>query len=74
MGRNILLSVALALTAVSARATDVVWFDGQHPVSYEVAGKVDPVVKMALQMFEDDMLQVTGMRPVASRQATIRIV
>lgn len=55
-------------------ASDVVWFDGQHPVSYQVAGKVDPVVKIALQMFSSDMEMVTGMKPVASKSATIRIV
>ena len=54
--------------------SDVVWFDGQHPVSYQVAGKVDPVVKIALQMFSSDMEMVTGMKPVASREASIRIV
>ena len=57
----------------------VVWFDGTKPVSYQVVGKTDPVVKMALQMFCEDMEQVTGMRPVSSKamvngQASIRIV
>ena len=59
---------------MTAAASDVVWFDGQHPVSYQVVGKVDPVVKIALQMFESDMLQVTGMKPVAAKKASIRIV
>ena len=55
-------------------ASNVVWFDGQHPVSYQVAGRVDPVVKQALRMFCDDMQLVTGMKPVASREAAIRII
>ena len=55
-------------------AADVVWFDGTNPISYQVVGKTDPVVKMALQMWMDDMEQVTGMRPVASKKASIRIV
>jgi len=67
--------VGLVLFAVSVYAADdVVWFDGQRPVSYQVVGKVDPVVKIALQMFESDMQQVTGMKPVAAKNATIRIV
>ena len=45
-------------------AADVVWFDGVKPVTYEVVGKADPVVTMALQMFSSDMQMVTGMKPV----------
>ena len=55
-------------------AADVVWFDGANPITYQVVGKTDPVVKMALQMWIDDMEQVTGIRPVASKKAHIRIV
>ena len=54
-------------------AGDVVWFDGQHPVTYQVEGQADPVVHVALQMFADDMQQVTGMKPVSTEGATIRI-
>ena len=55
-------------------ASNVVWFDGQHPVSYQLTGRVDPVVKQALRMFCDDMQLVTGKKPVASREAAIRII
>jgi len=55
-------------------AADVVWFDGTKPISYQVVGKTDPVVKIALQMWSDDMEQVTGMRPVSSKKACIRII
>ena len=69
----------LLLVCTFATAADVVWFDGQHPVSYQVVGKTDPVVKIALEMFCSDMEQVTGMVPVNSGKiksgnATIRIV
>ena len=50
------------------------WFDGQRPVTYQLAGKVDPVVMTALDMWKGDMQQVTGQTPVAAKQATIRIV
>ena len=50
------------------------WFDGKKPITYSISGKTDPVVTVALQMFCDDMQQVTGMKPVAARQATVRIV
>ncbi len=63
--------LAVHMTAASA---DVVWFDGVKPISYQVVGKTDPVVKMALQMWNDDMEQVTGMRPVSSKKGCIRII
>ena len=59
---TILFLLSISMTAI---ASDVVWFDGQQPISYQVVGKTDPVVKIALEMFESDMLQVTGMKPVA---------
>ena len=59
---------ALSLFAVRAQ---FIWFDGQHPISYQVVGKSDPVVSIALQMFRDDMQQVTGMKAVSARHATI---
>lgn len=57
-----LFLLSISMTAV---ASDVVWFDGTKPVSYQVVGKTDPVVKIALQMFCDDMEMVTGMKPVS---------
>ena len=69
-----LLTILFLGVGLSATASDVVWFDGQHPVSYQVAGRVDPVVKIALQIFSSDMEMVTGMTPVASKSAIIRIV
>jgi len=74
MKRQLLTFFFFYVVCAVVTASDVVWFDGQHPVSYQVAGKVDPVVKIALQMFTSDMEMVTGMKPVASKSATIRIV
>ena len=73
MKKFIVICALTALTVSAARA-QFVWFDGQHPISYQVVGKVDPVVKIALQMFSGDMELVTGMKAVASKKATIRIV
>jgi hypothetical protein len=72
---NSILFSFLILTVPSvAKAAEFVWFDGQHPVSYQVVGKTDPVVKIALEMFCSDLEQVTGIRPVTTKKATIRIV
>ena len=71
---TLLLIYMLAMWLKPTQAAEVVWFDGSHPVTYQVMGKTDPVVKIALQMFADDMRQVTGLTPESSKQATIRII
>ena len=69
-----IIVIIVFLTVCMYAAADVVWFDGTKPISYQVVGKTDPVVKIALQMWIDDMEQVTGMRPVSSKKACIRII
>ena len=51
----------------------VTWFDGQHPITYQIPKKVEPVVKTALAMWMGDMQQVTGMRPQASASGIIKV-
>ena len=58
-----LLLCALTALPVSAARAQLVWFDGEHPITYEVQGSVSPVVTKALKMWCDDMELVTGMRP-----------
>ncbi len=53
---------------------EVVWFDGRNPITYSIPKKVEPVVKVALDMWKDDMRQVTGMVPVESSKGTIKVV
>ena len=53
---------------------DVVWFDGRNPITYSVPNEVEPVVKVALDMWKSDMLQVTGMTPMTSRKPTVKVV
>ena len=71
--RRITLSFILTI-CLHATAADIVWYDGKTPISYQVVGKVAPVVKIALQMWSNDMELVTGMRPVTSKKAAIRII
>nr|MCR5680749.1 glycosyl hydrolase 115 family protein [Prevotella sp.] len=66
--------LTLLMATVRTVAADVVWYDGQHPVTYQVQGKASPVVKQALQMFCEDMEMVTGQTPIATNDAAIRIV
>lgn len=73
--KNSIYCILLFLGSLQcATAADVVWYDGTRPVSYQLVGKTDPVVKIALQMWSDDMEQVTGMKPIASKKGTIRIL
>ena len=67
--RKQLTTLLITLCCGIATATNIVWFDGTRPISYQVVGKTDPVVKMALQMWSDDMEQVTGMlQPLSSNR------
>ena len=69
-----LAGLAIGLCPLTVSATTVTWFDGQQPVSYNVQQKTDPVVTIALDMLKDDLRQVTGMTPVASKTGTIQII
>ena len=71
--RRLLIFVTLQLSLLALHA-EVVWFDGQHPITYQLPKKAEPVVMTALDMWKGDMLQVTGMKPVASAKATIKLV
>ena len=66
-----LLLLTVALTVMGGELT---WFDGKRPVSYSVAKRHSKVVDVALGMFGDDMLAVTGMRPERKRHGIIEIV
>ena len=55
-------------------ASEVILFDGKHPITYQLPEKVSPVVKTAFDMWRDDMLQVTGTTPECRNQATIRMI
>ena len=74
----VLWFVVLPLIAMSqvpvVTAGEVVWFDGQHPVTYSLPKRVEPVVKVALELFKSDLQQVTGLTPVASDKAVVKVV
>jgi hypothetical protein len=67
------LLVLLLLFPLAIQA-EVVWFDGNNPITYSLPKHVEPVVKIALDMWKDDMRQVTGLVPVASQKATVKVV
>ena len=67
-----MLLLAVTVYSVAATAHEIVWFDGQHPITYQVVGKTDPVVTIALQMFADDMQLVTTHKALPAKNAAIR--
>jgi len=70
--RGLCLCVAAVLWSVNAAA--LTWFGGKGAITYSVAKDADPVVTTAIEMWKDDMRQVTGMVPVPAKRAVIRIV
>ena len=68
----LILFLMSCFSALTSRA-EVVWFNGKQPITYSLPKEVEPVVTTALEMWKDDMRQVTGMDAVASRKATIKI-
>ena len=72
--KRLFLTMTFAVGVLLALAADVVWYDGHSPVTYQVQGKVSPVVMQALQLFSDDMAMVTGRQAMAANGAPIRIV
>lgn len=79
--KTIIGKMILTLWTVSVgmplSAKDFIWFDGKEAVSCYVPKNVDPVVKIAAEMFSADMQAVTGMKAMAAKQekdAVIKIV
>ena len=65
----------VSVSSVMAQgAAEFAWYNGKQAVAYSVQTEVEPVVKVALGMFSDDMSAVTGKNAVQQKKGTIRIV
>lgn len=83
-GKGQLLITAIACIALFVRVevvcaanirevaanSEFIWFNGKQPVTYAVSESVSPVVTVALDMFKDDMRQVTGLLPQKTPSGT----
>lgn len=58
--RHILLLLVFLASLLPGEAKPVVWFDGLNAVTVCRQRNMDPVVETALEMFAEDMRQVTG--------------
>lgn len=71
------LFIILAFACIyTAQAKDFIWYDGTHVITYSLPKNVSPVVKVAVDMFTEDMEQVTSLRPqtTSADRAIVRIV
>ena len=58
---------------LSLHAKKIVWFDGTNPVTYSVLTNADLVVGSALNMFSNDMLEVTETYAIPAAPAKAKI-
>ncbi len=58
-----MLSAFCSVMAIGA-PKDFVWFDGNGAVTVNARNNVSPVTVTAMEMFCEDIRQVTGMKPV----------
>lgn len=71
-----LLFMYLLICIQYAGGKNFVWFSNNIPTSYSVSKSVSPVVLVALDMFRQDILEVTGLLPeiTTEKNAIIRII
>ncbi len=69
--KKILLATLLAIPTLSV-GKELLWYDGGH-VAYQVQNDYGTVVEKALDMFEDDMLAVTGKRAMREAASPVAI-
>lgn len=65
----------LAIIASERKQSEFCWFNGGEPISYSLTKNASPVVVTAIEMFAEDMLEVTG-APIKNEgaMAKVRIV
>lgn len=69
------LLLLLCLQTCILWADSLVWYDGEHPVTYQLCTKTEPVVSIATDMFASDMKAVTGhcATQVKNGKSTVRV-
>ncbi len=67
------LIYTLFLLPLSATAENISWINDYGRIEYHVNEKVSPVVDIALDMFTNDMVAVTGNEPIETAEAIIQI-
>ncbi len=69
--KNVLLAILLTVPTLS-ESKELVWYHGGH-MEYQVQKSYGTVVEKALDMFESDMLAVTGKRATCKADAPVAI-
>ena len=70
--RLFVLNILFLFSVHAFSASGFVWFDGKQPVSYSVTAS-KPVVSVALEMFQNDLEQVTGIIPKQTSEKDAKI-
>lgn len=68
---KMLVILAFLSPFLPLKSKDIIWYDGNHAVSYFVQTSTDPVVKIALDMFEGDIKSVTGKKAIKRLQTFV---
>ncbi len=71
--KKLRLTLLSAFFVMTISAFAVTLFDGSKPVSYNLNGRVAPVVEVAAGMFSGDMHLVTGKEAVADKNGVIQV-
>ena len=45
--------MVLVLCALGVQGEEIVWFDGLHPITYQMPKELEPVVMTAQEMWKD---------------------
>ncbi len=71
-----LLLIILFVCSQFVSGKEFIWYNGKQAVTYSITESNSPVVGVALDMFADDLKQVTGILPqkTSTEKATIRII
>lgn len=70
-----IFTTLLTVIVETVPAADYVWYNGQRNVQYSFVGEYSPVVKIASDLFDDDIFQVTGKKPIRNGKGSdIQIV
>lgn len=69
-------AICMGNAPIAIDSNDFIWYDGKQAITYSISKSVSPVVTVALDMFNGDMQQVTGLLPQkgTTQDAKIKIV
>lgn len=74
MKKPVLVIVISMLSLLSLSAKEIVYYDGTNPVKIYIERNAEPVVRVAAEMFSNDMEAVTGNASVETKKAKDAVI